>query len=132
MPPDKVRDAYVEAVETENEILRERVIELEELLGFRLTVPLIFGLTGQEAKLFGFLLKREIVTKEQSMTALYTELWGEKEREIKIVDVFICKMRSKLKKFGITIETVWGRGYRMTPEVKALVEGFMVVQGKAA
>ena len=35
--------------------------------------------------------------------------------EMKIIDVFICKLRKKLSNAGITncIETVWGRGYLM-------------------
>ncbi len=38
---------------------------------------------------------------------------GMNEPEIKIIDVFICKMRSKLSEAGgeNLIETVWGRGY---------------------
>ncbi|MDE3830273.1 helix-turn-helix domain-containing protein [Sinorhizobium meliloti] len=28
-------------------------------------------------------------------------------------DVFVCKMRKKLARFGVTIETVWGQGYRL-------------------
>jgi two-component system cell cycle response regulator CtrA len=36
------------------------------------------------------------------------------EPEIKIIDVFICKMRKKLANVSLGknyIETVWGRGY---------------------
>lgn len=35
--------------------------------------------------------------------------------EIKIVDVYVCKIRKKLKPLGIDIQTIWGRGYRMLP-----------------
>jgi two-component system cell cycle response regulator CtrA len=37
------------------------------------------------------------------------------EPEVKIIDVFICKLRKKIEKIspdgGHCIETVWGRGY---------------------
>lgn len=36
--------------------------------------------------------------------------------DIKIVDVVLSHVRSKLRPVGIEIETVWGRGYRLTPE----------------
>jgi two-component system cell cycle response regulator CtrA len=51
------------------------------------------------------------VTKEMFLNNLYG---GRDEPEIKIIDVFICKLRKKLANvsFGKNyIETVWGRGY---------------------
>ena len=44
---------YVAAVEAENDMLRERVRQLEDMLGITQEVPLLFGLTGKE----GMLLK---------------------------------------------------------------------------
>jgi two-component system cell cycle response regulator CtrA len=37
------------------------------------------------------------------------------EPEMKIIDVFICKLRKKLAQAGVDalIGTVWGRGYMM-------------------
>lgn len=37
---------------------------------------------------------------------------GWDDRELKIVDVFICHVRRKLRPLGIEIETMWGKGYR--------------------
>ncbi len=51
------------------------------------------------------------LTKEQFMTHLYS---GMDEPELKVIDVFVCKLRKKLQDAtkGINyIETVWGRGY---------------------
>lgn len=51
------------------------------------------------------------VTKERLHNAMYDR--DEPETEIKIVDVFICKIRNKM---GFdAIETVWGRGYGLSP-----------------
>lgn len=115
-----LRDEYVQSLEAENDRLREKIIALEETLGVRIETPLMLGLTGQEAKLFGVLLKREMVTKEQAMDVLYGNRAGGGEVEIKIVDVFVCKIRKKLMPYSISIETIWGRGFRMTAESKTV------------
>lgn len=48
------------------------------------------------------------------------------ETNPKMVDVMICNLRKKLKVFGLTINTLWGRGYYLdTPDrqrVLSLVE----------
>lgn len=50
------------------------------------------------------------VNKEAFLNHLYG---GMDEPDAKIVDVFLCKLRKKLRNAGATIvpETVWGRGY---------------------
>lgn len=52
-----------------------------------------------------------MLTKEQLLKA--TSGLGYDDREIKIVDVFVCKARKKLAAVGVEIETVWGQGYRI-------------------
>jgi two-component system cell cycle response regulator CtrA len=52
-----------------------------------------------------------LVTREQVFDYLYG---GENIPEVKILDVFICKIRGKLRRSGLDlIQTVWGRGYRI-------------------
>ena len=113
--------ARLETVEVENEMLREQIAKLELLLGMQAAAPIEFRLTGKEEGVFGVLMAREIATKEMVMFALYSSL-GKDEAEPKIVDVFICKIRRKLKPFGIDIKTVWGKGYYLTPEAKRSVK----------
>lgn len=120
----------IAALEAENEQLRDRVCALEELNGLRLEAPLVLGLTTKEAKIFGFLSTREMATKPALMTLLYSDRPNE-EPDIKIVDVFVCKMRAKLEPFGIEITTMWGTGYAMTPASKAKAEALRHV-GPAA
>lgn len=115
-----LRDDYVRKLEAEVDELHERVAVLEEQIGARLEAPLALGLTGQESRVFGALMSRELVTKEMMLAVLYLSR-GRDEAEQKIIDVFICKMRPKLKLFGIAIETVWGRGYLLKPEMKRRV-----------
>ncbi|MCA0366790.1 MAG: winged helix-turn-helix domain-containing protein [Proteobacteria bacterium] len=109
------REAALQAV---IERLEDRVLELEEALGVLVLPPLEWGLTKNEGRLLGVLLEREIVTKDTAMAALYRDR-GDREPEVKIVDVFICKARKKLKPFGVSIETRWGVGYSMSPASKA-------------
>ncbi len=70
-------------------------------------------LTGKEYGILELLSLRkgQTLTKEQFLNHLYG---GIDEPELKIIDVFICKLRKKLANaIGGTsyIETVWGRGY---------------------
>lgn len=69
-------------------------------------------LTGKEYSILELLALRKgfVLTKEAFLNHLYG---GMDEPEIKIVDVFICKLRKKLAKAGVCdlIGTVWGRGY---------------------
>lgn len=53
-----------------------------------------------------------VLTKEAFLNHLYG---GMDEPEMKIIDVFICKLRKKLAQAGAgsLIGTVWGRGYMM-------------------
>jgi two-component system, cell cycle response regulator CtrA len=70
-------------------------------------------LTGKEYQMLELLSLRKGTTlsKEMFLNNLYG---GMDEPEIKIIDVFICKLRKKLANASDGkdyIETVWGRGY---------------------
>jgi two-component system, cell cycle response regulator CtrA len=79
-------------------------------------------LTPSEYKVLELLSlrKNSVLTKEMCLNHLYN---GLKEPEVKIIDVFICKLRKKLAAVAEgdnQIETVWGGGYmlRDTPEAR--------------
>ena len=70
-------------------------------------------LTGKEYQMLELLSLRKgtTLTKEMFLNHLYG---GMDEPELKIIDVFICKLRKKLAEAtggANHIETVWGRGY---------------------
>jgi two-component system, cell cycle response regulator CtrA len=72
-------------------------------------------LTGKEYQMLELLSLRKgtTLTKEMFFNNLYG---GMDEPEIKIIDVFICKLRKKLaiaSNGKDYIETVWGRGYAL-------------------
>jgi two-component system cell cycle response regulator CtrA len=71
-------------------------------------------LTGKEYAILELLVLRKglVLTKEVFLNHLYG---GIDEPEVKIIDVFICKLRKKLAQAGAgeLIGTAWGRGYLM-------------------
>ncbi len=73
----------------------------------------VVHLTGKEYQMLELLSLRKgtTLTKEMFLNHLYG---GMDEPELKIIDVFICKLRKKLAEATDGqnfIETVWGRGY---------------------
>ncbi|GLS80964.1 response regulator transcription factor CtrA [Paracoccus marinus] len=71
------------------------------------------NLTGKEYQILELLSLRKgtTLTKEMFLNHLYG---GMDEPELKIIDVFICKLRKKLSEAlggDNHIDTVWGRGY---------------------
>jgi len=82
-------------------------------------------LTGKEYQMLELLSLRKgtTLTKEMFLNHLYG---GMDEPELKIIDVFICKLRKKLNEATggkCHIETVWGRGYVLRdPEPAELAE----------
>ena len=67
--------------------------------------------------------KGTTLTKEMFLNNLYG---GMDEPELKIIDVFVCKLRKKLASASggkDYIETVWGRGYVLREPTE---EGAMV------
>jgi len=81
-------------------------------------------LTSKEYQILELLSLRKgtSVTKEMFLTKLYG---GMDEPEIKIIDVFICKLRKKLANASggkDYIETIWGRGHmlRKPPDEEAV------------
>jgi two-component system, cell cycle response regulator CtrA len=77
--------------------------------------------TGKEYSILELLSLRKgtTLTKEMFLDHLYG---GIDEPELKIIDVFICKLRKKIAAAtggDHYIETVWGRGYVLKdPEVQ--------------
>ena len=82
-------------------------------------------LTGKEYQMLELMALRKgmTVTKEMFLNHLYG---GMDEPEIRIIDVFICKLRKKLREanHGVHhIETNWGRSYILTDEPVAIKAG---------
>jgi DNA-binding response OmpR family regulator len=85
------------------------------------------GLTPTETMILHGLLNRKMISKE-----FYLNVIGDESDDllepIKILDVFMCKLRKKLKDYKPIIETAWGVGWFIQPleqkRLKALlIEG---------
>lgn len=74
-----------------------------------------FGLTPAESRLLQCLMQARACTKPHLHAVVAPEA------EPKIIDVFVCKIRAKLRAFQVRIDTIWGQGYAMTEESKRLV-----------
>lgn len=112
------RDRCFEA-QTEAETTRERYEQLNALLMGADDWPAL-GIPPQHERLLRVLYKRPVATKEMLYHALY---WDRPDCDLpseKIIDVQICKLRQRLPQAGV--ETVWGRGYRLSDEGRAWLE----------
>jgi two-component system cell cycle response regulator CtrA len=81
------------------------------------------ALTAKEYRILELLSLRKgtVLTKEMLLDHLYA---GTDEPELKIIDVFVCKLRKKLAQAtggNHYIETVWGRGYSLRDPTEAAV-----------
>ena len=100
---------HVEAVLTCGDLKVNMDAKLAEIGTKRL------NLTGKEYAMLELLALRQgsTNTKEMFLNHLYG---GMDEPELKIIDVFICKLRKKLADASnsmIYVETIWGRGYTL-------------------
>lgn len=80
------------------------------------------NLTGKEYQMLELMALRRgmTLTKEMFLNHLYG---GMDEPELKIIDVFICKLRKKLTAAGApnAVVTVWGRGYLLDTQNSASI-----------
>ena len=86
----------------------------EELLHTTMTA---FGLTACMARIMLTLIRLPgAISYERLHDAYNSRQSGVTETAPKIIDVQICKMRKRLKKFGLEIVTEWGYGKQMPKE----------------
>ena len=89
-------------------------------------------LTGKEYAVLELLVmwRGVVLTKDIFLNHLYG---GMNERGMKIIDVFICKLRKKLAAAGVSnlIETVWGCGYILRMPEVSTYPGFVTAVGSA-
>lgn len=133
----KVSQLPKDQVVEENLQLRKLLLELQcgtlDTKRHELRVQYnLHKLTGAEERLFWLLFeaKGRPLLKEPIFQAMYWEHLAD-QPDIKIVDVFICKLRKKLRnlKVPFRIETIWGRGYLLCgldEEVKTSTEALSV------
>lgn len=107
--------------------LRDRVAELERVLGMTAAVPLRRLLQPPNRMwlndlepLCGMLLSRECVNRAAAFIVLYgARPDSQQPEDDKIIDILICRLRKVLEPYDVKVQTLWGRGYFISKEDKA-------------
>jgi DNA-binding response OmpR family regulator len=119
----------------EVEFLREENRQLKERLGltptelFYVEARSRLQLSPSLARALSALMVVPLIKKAALLEAISLN-W--ESRELKGVDVAICKLRKALATHGIEVETVWGVGFRMVPEMQARARLLLDQQQEAA
>lgn len=107
----------------ENEILRERLRQLQDVLVPEYRMPRQWHLSRLEDRLLRALLKASgsLLTREAALAALYPD--PDEYPDFKSFDVYVCKLRRKFRRAGapVVIETFIGEGYRLTAPSVAFI-----------
>lgn len=100
-------------MDTEIERLKDRIEELERLLGMRLRAPRIPGLNESQWQLLGLLLRGGVIEREYAFIALYGDRHeAEQPTNLRMVDVNVSRInRVLMKRYGIRISTEPRTGY---------------------
>lgn len=101
--------------------LRDRVEELEELLGLRQEQADAFHklrMSPQQKVFLSLLYRSMLVRKYTAFNAIFGARMECEQPDENILAVQICKMRKILARFDISIETQRTAGWFMTPENK--------------
>ena len=92
--------------------LRDRITELEELLGVLRRPHGIKGFTPTEWKFIGFLAKKGSFNREDAIRSVYGGLpEADQPSDSRIVDQFMHRIRKKIVPYGIVISTENYMGY---------------------
>ena len=71
------------------------------------------ALTRHEFEVFEALREGRVLSQQQLIARIYWQ--ADEEPDAKIIDVYVCKIRKRLKPLGVEIQTIWGKGYRLLP-----------------
>lgn len=102
--------AHVTRLRKENEDLHEEVYFWKSQLSTDFEPPREWLLTPAQVTMFRVLLARPLVSKEMFYTALYGT---DTDRHPRTFEVLLSGIRFKLRSFGVTIHSVWGRGWQL-------------------
>jgi two-component system cell cycle response regulator CtrA len=108
---------YIAKLKEENAELLEENYCLRAALAIEIVPPSEWGLTPHEAKVMGCLARHELATFNMLFTAVYLDKLD--PPDMKLIAIYICKIRRKLKPFGVEITNKWGVGYSLDAATRA-------------
>lgn len=81
----------------------------------------VAALTGKEALLLAALASSfpRMVRKERLLDAVSG--FCDDAPELKIIDVWVCKIRKKTAGMGFRIDTIWGEGYALAADAAPVI-----------
>ncbi|MGF6253808.1 helix-turn-helix domain-containing protein [Ensifer sp. LBL] len=99
-------------VTEENDVLRERIRQLEDvLMPSKFVFPPEWKLTPTEQRVLRCLATRELVSREAIRIA--ARGFEHEDSCEATSQVWVHKLRKKLRQRGVDIQTIWGSGYRI-------------------
>lgn len=119
-------------METERQ-LRERIEELEETIRQLLKKEgsrpdsdycLALRITKRENEVLQVLLSNRTVTHDFLIESVFREE-DEVQYERSTLNVFVYKLRKKLRPIGVEIKSIWGSGYYITQEDKQVLDSYV-------
>ena len=105
MSRERLEAAYFDAVFAYEQVAGQK---LDEDV---LTAQANLGVTPAEARVLSSLITSTPRSKAALLMVASTEPAA--EPTMKLVEVYICKLRKKLRKIDVKIKTIWGHGYQM-------------------
>jgi two-component system, cell cycle response regulator CtrA len=138
-PPIKKTEPYKDSISETNHVIsalrdqlddaNERIHRLEEEIGLSPETILPYmrlRFTPSETKFLNILLKRPNISRNALMDLLFADYVADADiPHPKIIDVHLCRLRSKLRGYSIHIETVYGGQLYMTNESKQLLRSLL-------
>lgn len=100
-------------------LLQEEVRWLKDLLAPPGFLPAVFKLSAHEERTLKALLSRKEWTREALYESIYLYSNEPNIPDMRMIDTVICKLRRKIKPWGIEIETLYGQGFRIAPAMRA-------------
>lgn len=116
------------------EELEERIRQLTgELHATEYVAPHELGLSMTQTRMLGLMLRHDrVVSGDTLFEATRNHMTRKTEPDQKLMQVQIWKLREKLEPFGLTIETIFGFGWRLSAESRAKLQHWPQAQEEAA
>lgn len=130
--PDVASAPRTAAVDDETRMAIDR--RMQEMLTSGCDVPRVIGgctWTPAERAILSALLSHPQVSREGLMAATADPEKGEDERDPKLVDVFLSKMRTRLRQLDVQIENIGLGAFRMPLDAKTRLRSAIAAGGEA-